>query len=137
MDSDPLIVLTGQVPTDFVGNDAFQETDMMGIPRSITKHAAFADEREAVSDNIETAYALANEDRQGPTFVDLPKDVTQGEIKREPAKPTTLDTYDPPEKADKDNVETAADTLMGADRPVILVGGGVVKGPGTNFVSCD
>ena len=128
MDSDPVVALTGQVSTDMVGNDAFQETDMMGISRPITKYAAFAHEPDAVSDDIGTAYALANEGRQGPTLVDLPKDVAQGDTDREPAKPMTPDTYSPPEAAEEDTVEAAADALMSAGQPVILAGGGVIKG---------
>jgi acetolactate synthase-1/2/3 large subunit len=128
MDSDPLLALTGQVATDMVGNDAFQETDMMGISRPITKYNVFSGEPDAVSDDIGTAYALANEGRQGPTLVDLPKDVTQDHTDSEPSKPTTPETYNPPKKADEDIVEAATEALVSADRPLILAGGGVIKG---------
>ena len=127
MDSDPLLALTGQVPTDFVGNDAFQETDTIGITQPITKYNIFSDDADSVGDDVGTAWALANEGRQGPTVVDLPKDVTQDETDIEPGKPETPDTYSPPTEADQEIVDRAAVALSEADRPVILAGGGVIK----------
>ena len=127
MDSDPLVALTGQVPTDFVGNDAFQETDTIGVTQPVTKYNTFADDSDAVGTDVGTAWALANDGRQGPTLVDLPKDVTQGETDAEPGLPETPDTYQPPERAEPESVATAAEVLAGADRPVILAGGGVIK----------
>jgi acetolactate synthase-1/2/3 large subunit len=128
MDSDPLVALTGQVPTDFVGNDAFQETDTIGVTRPVTKHNVFADEAASVGADVGTAWALAEAGRQGPTLVDLPKDVTKAETDSRPGRPATPDTYDPPETADEVVVEAAADALSAADRPVLLAGGGVIKG---------
>jgi acetolactate synthase-1/2/3 large subunit len=127
MDSDPVIALTGQVPTEFVGNDAFQETDTVGITQPVTKHSYFADDSDTVGDDVGEAWALANEGRQGPTLVDLPKDITKGETAVEPGGPKKPDTYDVPEEADDENVQEAADVLAAADRPVILAGGGVIK----------
>jgi len=127
MDSDPMIALTGQVPTDFVGNDAFQETDTVGITQPVTKESYFAADSDTVGDNVSEAFALADAGRQGPTLVDLPKDVTQGETDVEPAAPTTPDTYNVQEEADDADVQEAAETLAAADRPVILSGGGVIK----------
>jgi acetolactate synthase-1/2/3 large subunit len=128
MDSDPVVALTGQVPTEFVGNDAFQETDTMGVTQPITKCNVFAADSDEVGEDVGTAWALANEGRQGPTLVDLPKDVTQGETDRQPTEPETPDTYNPPETADEVVVEAATRALAEADRPVILAGGGVIKG---------
>ena len=128
MDSDPLIALTGQVPTEFVGNDAFQETDTIGITKPITKYNIFSEDPETVGDDVGTAWALANEGRQGPTVVDLPKDVTQAETDSVPGAPTSPETYNPPESADPVITEKAAEALSQAKRPVILAGGGVIKG---------
>jgi acetolactate synthase-1/2/3 large subunit len=128
MDSDPLIALTGQVPTDFVGNDAFQETDTIGVTQPITKQNTFAESPDEVGADVGEAWALANAGRQGPTLVDLPKDVTQTETDSDVTEPTTPDTYNPPEEADEVVVEEAAKTLEAADRPLILAGGGVIKG---------
>jgi acetolactate synthase-1/2/3 large subunit len=128
MDSDPVVALTGQVPTEFVGNDAFQETDTIGVTKPVTKHNIFADDSDEVGEDVGTAWALANEGRQGPTLVDLPKDVTQGGTDRQPGEPRTPDTYNPPVEAEEVMVEAAAEALAEAGRPVILSGGGVIKG---------
>jgi acetolactate synthase-1/2/3 large subunit len=127
MDSDPMIALTGQVATDFVGNDAFQETDTIGVTSPITKANVFAEDADSVGDDVGTAFALAEAGRQGPTLVDLPKDVTQDDTERAPAEARTPETYDPAESADEAAVERAAEALAAADRPVILAGGGVIK----------
>jgi acetolactate synthase-1/2/3 large subunit len=127
MDSDPVVALTGQVPTEFVGNDAFQETDTVGVTSPITKANFFADDAESVGTDVGTAFALAKRGRQGPTLVDLPKDVTKGAATDDPGEPTLPETYSPPETAAPEAVADAADALAGADRPVILAGGGVIK----------
>ena len=128
MDSDPLLALTGQVPTEFVGNDAFQETDTIGVTMPITKANYFADSADTVGDTIGEAFALAEGGRQGPTLVDLPKDVTQSETDHEPGAPTPPESYEVPDEADPETVEAAARALEGAEKPVILAGGGVIKG---------
>jgi len=128
MDSDPLIALTGQVPTDFVGNDAFQETDTIGVTQPITKYNIFSDDPDVVGEDVGAAWALANEGRQGPTLVDLPKDITQEETSVEVGEPQTPETYNPPTEADPVIVQEAADALSNAERPIILAGGGVIKG---------
>ncbi|MDR9429826.1 MAG: biosynthetic-type acetolactate synthase large subunit [Natronomonas sp.] len=127
MDSDPLVALTGQVPTEFVGNDAFQETDTVGVTSPVTKANFFADDPTSVGGDVGTAFALANRGRQGPTLVDLPKDVTNGETTDDPGAPELPDTYAPPEKADSDAVSEAATALARAEKPVILAGGGVIR----------
>ncbi len=127
MDSDPLLALTGQVPTDVVGNDAFQETDTVGVTSPITKANAFADDPDTVGSDVGTAFALAKNGRQGPTLVDLPKDVTKGETSVDPGTPTLPSTYETPETADPGSVSEAADALVRSERPVILAGGGVIK----------
>ncbi|WP_058996633.1 biosynthetic-type acetolactate synthase large subunit [Haloarcula sp. CBA1127] len=132
MDSDPVIALTGQVPTEFVGNDAFQETDTVGITQPITKESYFAADSDTVGDDVSEAFALADAGRQGPTLVDLPKDVTQGETEVEPGSSETPETYEVPEEADDENVQEAAEALAEADRPVILSGGGVIKADASN-----
>jgi acetolactate synthase-1/2/3 large subunit len=132
MDSDPVVALTGQVPTEFVGSDAFQETDTVGVTGPVTKANFFADDSEAVGTAVGTAFALAKRGRQGPTLVDLPKDVTKGEASEDPGEPRTPSTYDPPQTADPEAVQEATDVLAAADRPVILAGGGVIKAEATD-----
>ena len=131
MDSDPVVALTGQVPTDFVGSDAFQETDTIGVTGPVTKANFFADDADDVGTDVGTAFALAAGGRQGPTLVDLPKDVTNGDASGDPGEPRTPSTHDPPETAAPDAVAAAAAVLAAADRPVILAGGGVVKADAT------
>jgi acetolactate synthase-1/2/3 large subunit len=129
LDSDPIVSLTGQVPQDMVGNDAFQETNTMGITAPITKANIFATNPDSVGDDVGTALALAAEGRQGPTLVDLPKNVTTGDTDVEPSTPTTPESYQvPAPEADSETVTAAAKALAEADRPLILSGGGVIKG---------
>jgi acetolactate synthase-1/2/3 large subunit len=127
MDSDAVVALTGQVPKNMVGSDAFQETDTTGITAPITKNNYFASESDTVGDTVGEAVALARSGRPGPTLVDLPKDVTNGETDREPGMPQTPETYTPQNEADADAVETAARAIEAAEKPLLLFGGGVVK----------
>ncbi|MXV62038.1 biosynthetic-type acetolactate synthase large subunit [Natronorubrum sp. JWXQ-INN-674] len=128
MDSDPLVALTGQVPTEFVGNDAFQETDTTGVTTPVTKDNTFSSDPDRVGSDVSEAFALAREGRPGPTLVDLPKDITKSETDREPDEPNVPDTYTVQERADPAIVDAAAERIENADRPVMLLGGGVIKG---------
>ncbi|AWB28584.1 biosynthetic-type acetolactate synthase large subunit [Halococcoides cellulosivorans] len=127
MDSDPLIALTGQVATDFVGNDAFQEVDTVGITQPITKSNYFADDPATIGSTVGEAFDLADAHRQGPTLVDLPKDVTQADVADAIVEGGTPETYETQLTADESTVAAAADALGEAERPVILAGGGVIK----------
>ncbi|WP_227355216.1 biosynthetic-type acetolactate synthase large subunit [Haladaptatus salinisoli] len=128
MDSDAMVALTGQVPSTMVGSDAFQETDTTGVTAPITKHNYFASDPDTVGDVVGEAFALADEGRPGPTLVDLPKDTTMGETDREPGPAETPSTYSPREEADSEAVAAAADAIGRAEKPLLLFGGGVVKG---------
>ncbi|WP_049921384.1 biosynthetic-type acetolactate synthase large subunit [Halopiger djelfimassiliensis] len=128
MDSDPMLALTGQVPTAFVGNDAFQETDTTGVTTPITKDNTFSAEPDRVGTDVSEALALAREGRPGPTLVDLPKDVTNAETDSEPDEPKTPDTYEVQERANPEIVAAAAERIENANKPVMLLGGGVIKG---------
>ncbi|QZA89234.1 biosynthetic-type acetolactate synthase large subunit [Salinarchaeum sp. IM2453] len=127
MDSDPVVALTGQVATDFVGNDAFQEVDTTGITDPITKHNIFSADPEEVGNDVGEAIALSREGRPGPTLVDLPKDVTTTEVSEGPDVPSTPDTYEYRTEPDRGAVEDAARAIEQADKPLILAGGGVIK----------
>ena len=127
MDSDGLLALTGQVPSDMVGSDAFQETDTTGVTAPLTKHNYFASNPDTVGDTVGEALALAGEGRPGPTLVDLPKDVTLGETDTEPGPAEPPETTRPQYDADEPNVDEAADTIESAERPLLLFGGGVIK----------
>ena len=136
MDSDPLVALTGQVPTEFVGNDAFQETDTTGVTTPVTKANYFASDPDAVGNDVGEALALAASGRPGPTLVDLPKDATNGEIPKDatngetrsaPGEPEPPDSYEVTETADAESVEAAARRIEEARKPLLLLGGGVIK----------
>jgi acetolactate synthase-1/2/3 large subunit len=131
MDSDPMVALTGQVPTEFVGNDAFQETDTTGVTAPITKDNTFAVSSDRVGDDVGEALALAGTGRPGPTLVDLPKDVTQGGTDQEPGPATPPETYHVQERAPAEEVQAAARTIEDASQPLLLLGGGVIKGEAT------
>ena len=127
MDSDAMLALTGQVPTEFVGNDAFQETDTIGVTRPITKHNYFASEADTVGDVVGEAFELSRAGRPGPTLVDLPKDITQEQTDRTPGPAAPPAGTDPDPNADADAVEAAARAIENAERPLCLFGGGVIK----------
>jgi acetolactate synthase-1/2/3 large subunit len=131
MDSDAMLALTGQVPTDMVGSDAFQETDTTGVTAPITKHNYFASDPDSVGETVGEAFALAGAGRPGPTLVDLPKDVTLGETDHDPDAGRLPETYRPEERADEEAVAAAARAIERADKPLLLFGGGVVKGNAT------
>ncbi|WP_338728743.1 biosynthetic-type acetolactate synthase large subunit [Haladaptatus sp. DJG-WS-42] len=131
MDSDPMIALTGQVPSGMVGSDAFQETDTTGVTAPITKANYFASDTDTVGDMVGEAFAMAASGRQGPTLVDLPKDITNAPTDREPGPGRTPSTYNPRTDPDPEEVSAAATALAGAKKPVILAGGGVIKANAT------
>ncbi|WP_254864059.1 biosynthetic-type acetolactate synthase large subunit [Halovivax gelatinilyticus] len=126
MDSDALVALTGQVPTSFVGNDAFQETDTVGITRPITKHNYFVDAATDIGAVVGDAFERSQVGRAGPTLVDLPKDVTQAETDVTADRPTPPAVEAPDRRAEPTAVEAAARAIEAAERPLCLFGGGVV-----------
>jgi len=131
MDSDAMVALTGQVPSDMVGSDAFQETDTTGVTMPITKHNWFANSADTIGDTVGQAFALAESGRPGPTLVDLPKDVSFEETDVEPGEPELPAGQDPPTTADPENVEAAARAIERAEKPLLLLGGGVIKAEAT------
>ncbi len=127
MDSDPVLALTGQVPTEFLGRDAFQEADTSGVTMPVTKTNYVSTDPDTVGDTVGEAFALAKEGRPGPTLVDLPKSVTNDGTDREPGAPRLPDGFEVPNAADGARVTEAAEALANAERPAILSGGGVIK----------
>ncbi|MCS7214049.1 MAG: biosynthetic-type acetolactate synthase large subunit [Candidatus Calescibacterium sp.] len=126
MDSVPLFVITGQVPTYFIGNDAFQETDSTGISRMITKYNTIVKRTEDLAYEIIKAYNISKSGRPGPTLVDIPKDVISNEIDF-----TLPENIKLPEKHKLDGndrqIEVAVDLILKSERPIIYAGGGVIS----------
>ncbi|MFC7203595.1 biosynthetic-type acetolactate synthase large subunit [Haloferax namakaokahaiae] len=131
MDSDAMLALTGQVPSEMVGSDAFQETDTTGVTAPITKHNYFANDSDTVGDTVGEAFELAREGRPGPTLVDLPKDISLGETTREPGQARAPETSRSRTDPDDDDVAAAARAIERAEKPVLLFGGGVIKANAT------
>ncbi len=135
MDSAPVVALTGQVPNALIGNDAFQEADMLGITMPITKHNFQITEPDEIPGVIKSAFKIASTRRPGPVLVDLPKDVQQGKLKRRFHYPKDVDI--PGYKVivrggHSEQLKQAAKALISADRPLILAGGGVVISGASN-----
>ncbi|CAM3460664.1 acetolactate synthase 3 large subunit [Parendozoicomonas haliclonae] len=133
MDSIPMVVLSGQVPSQFIGTDMFQETDMVGISRPIVKHSFLVKKAEDIPEVLKKAFYIAQTGRPGPVVVDLPKDITDLTKKYPYEYPdkVKIRSYSPPAKGHGGQIRKAADLLVNARRPVIYAGGGVVMGNGS------
>lgn len=126
MDSVPLVAFTGQVPTNLIGNDAFQEADNIGISRPCTKHNVLVRDVADLAATIKEAFYIANTGRPGPVLVDIPKDVsTESTEFRYPDK-VNLRGYHPTASGNRSQIKQAASEIMKAKKPVIYVGGGAV-----------
>ena len=128
MDSIPMVVISGQVPLTKIGQDAFQETDMVGVSRPIVKHSFLVTRAEDIAETIAKAYYIAATGRPGPVVVDIPKDVTDPSHKVPYNYPedVKMRSYQPTDKGHRGQIKRAVKTLIGAKRPVIYAGGGVV-----------
>lgn len=126
MDSIPMVILTGQVPTQLIGNDAFQEVDIVGITRPCTKHNYLVPSVEAFPRIIKEAFYLARSGRPGPVLIDIPKDVTKAVIDYKPIKKVRLKSYNPNYEPNMKQLKKVVDLIAAAKRPVIFAGGGVV-----------
>ncbi len=130
MDSIPMVILTGQVPTPVIGSDAFQECDTVGITRPCVKHNYLVKDRSQLAETIKKAFYLASTGRPGPVLVDIPKDITDPNIKVPYHYPqsVSLRSYKPKVKGNPRQIKKAADLIVSARRPMIYSGGGVVLG---------
>ncbi|SFP09591.1 acetolactate synthase 3 large subunit [Tranquillimonas alkanivorans] len=127
MDSIPIIVLTGQVPTFMIGNDAFQEADTVGITRPCTKHNWLVKDTDSLSDVMHQAFHVASSGRPGPVLVDIPKDVQFASGTYIPPQKAKTSHYRPKVKGDLEKIEELADAIATAERPVFYTGGGVIN----------
>jgi acetolactate synthase-1/2/3 large subunit len=128
MDSIPLVVFSGQVATQLIGNDAFQEVDAVGITRPCVKHNILVKDVHDLATAIKKAFIIASTGRPGPVLVDIPKDVTAARCKYDYPKDVVMRSYSPVTKGHPGQIKKAVDLLLAAKRPMIYTGGGIVLG---------
>lgn len=126
MDSVPMVVFTGQVPSELIGNDAFQEVDIVGITRPCVKHNFLITKVEDIAPTIKKAFYLATTGRPGPVLIDIPKDLTVSRCEFEYPQEVSIRSYKPTFKGNKRQIRRAVDLILEAKKPVIYSGGGVV-----------
>lgn len=129
MDSIPLVILSGQVATSLIGNDAFQECDMVGISRPIVKHSFLIKKAEDIPETIKKAFFIAASGRPGPVVIDFPKDTVNPAIKHPYRYPDniSLRSYNPTIQGHKGQIKKALSKLLSAHKPVLYVGGGAIN----------
>ncbi|MAG64303.1 MULTISPECIES: acetolactate synthase 3 large subunit [Pseudomonas] len=130
MDSIPMVVISGQVVSNMVGSDAFQETDMVGVSRPIVKHSFMVKDPREIPEIIKKAFYLAQSGRPGPVVIDIPKDMTNPADKFEYSYPkkVKLRSYNPATRGHSGQIRKAVEMLLEAKRPVMYSGGGVILG---------
>ncbi len=129
MDSIPMVVLTGQVPSSLIGNDAFQEADIIGMTRPVTKHSFLVNKVEDLADAIRDAFYIATSGRPGPVLIDLPKDMLFAKSNYEKRTPQeALRGYQPRTKGDSEQIKKAAELINVSNKPLLYVGGGAIMG---------
>ncbi|CAK0754259.1 acetolactate synthase/acetohydroxybutanoate synthase, catalytic subunit [Gammaproteobacteria bacterium] len=127
LDSSPLVVFTGQVPTALIGNDAFQEVDSVGITRPCVKHNFLVKDVSELATVIKKAFHIATTGRMGPVVVDIPKDVTSNKAKFSYPDKISIRSYNPVLKGHALQIKKAVDSILTAKRPVIYSGGGIIS----------
>jgi acetolactate synthase-1/2/3 large subunit len=128
MDSIPLVILTGQVPTAAIGQDAFQECDTVGITRPCVKHNFLVKDVKDLAETIKKAFYIASTGRPGPVVVDIPKDVTTHKAEFHYPDKVAMRSYNPVTKGHSGQIKRAIQALMDAKRPMVYTGGGVILG---------
>ncbi len=126
LDSIPMVIITGQVPTHAIGLDAFQECDTVGITRPCVKHNFLVKNVKDLAMTMKKAFHIANTGRPGPVLVDIPKDITRDRCKFEYPKEVVMRSYQPVVKGHQGQIRKALQLLLGAERPMIYSGGGVI-----------
>jgi acetolactate synthase-1/2/3 large subunit len=127
MDSIPVVVFSGQVPTMLIGNDAFQEADIVGITRPCTKHNFLVTKTADLEEVVKEAFHIASTGRPGPVLVDLPRDVVAGRAKYQRISAVSLRSYRVTTEADDDGIQKAFSAITASRQPVLYVGGGVIS----------
>ncbi len=137
MDSIPMVILSGQVESRLIGTDGFQETDMVGISRPIVKHSFMVEDAADIPMIVKKAFHIATTGRPGPVVIDIPKDVTDPKVKHpyEYPKDIKMRSYTVPGKGHSGQIKKAVEALLGAKRPMIYAGGGVIQGEGAELLT--
>ena len=137
MDSIPMVVISGQVPNDQIGTDAFQETDMIGISRPVVKHSFMVKRAEDIPEIVKKAFYIATSGRPGPVVIDVPKDTTEPAYLAPYRYPEEVNmrSYNPSLKGHTGQIKRAAKALLAAKRPVLYTGGGVVSGNAAHLLT--
>lgn len=135
MDSVPMVVLSGQVPTPAIGQDAFQECDMVGITRPCVKHNFLVKDVKDLATTIKKAFYIAASGRPGPVVVDIPKDITAHTTKFEYPQSVQMRSYNPVLKGHSGQIKKAIKLLLEAKRPIIYTGGGVILGNASELLT--
>lgn len=134
LDSVPLVVITGQVSTQLIGRDSFQEVDIFGITMPITKHNFLVLDVKDLAKVIKSAFYIANSGRKGPVLIDIPKDVMIAKTSFEYPESVEIRGYTPQQPVDAENIERMVSEIKKAQKPVLLIGGGVVSSDAAELV---
>jgi acetolactate synthase I/II/III large subunit len=126
MDSIPMVIISGQVPSHAIGQDAFQECDAVGITRPCVKHNFLVKDVKDLAMVVKKAFHIANTGRPGPVLIDIPKDITRDKCKFEYPKSVEMRSYNPVVKGHHGQIKKAAQLMLNAERPMIYTGGGVI-----------
>ena len=126
MDSSPIVAITGQVPTHLIGNDAFQEADIIGITMPIVKHSFQPKDPDLIPSMIKTSFEIASTGRPGPVLIDVPKEVQEGELSKFDDSLIETPGYNPTIKGNLRQIKKARDLIKESKRPLILAGAGVI-----------
>lgn len=135
MDSIPMVVISGQVPSHAIGQDAFQECDAVGITRPCVKHNFLVKDVRDLAETMRKAFHIAKSGRPGPVLVDIPKDITIAKCRFDYPEKIEMRSYNPVSKGHLGQIKKAAALLMGAERPMIYTGGGVILADAAGLVS--
>jgi acetolactate synthase-1/2/3 large subunit len=137
MDSIPMVILSGQVPSMHIGEDAFQECDMVGISRPVVKHSFLVKKAEDIPMAIAKAFYIANSGRPGPVVVDLPKDIVNVQDSHPYVFPddVTMRSYNPILKGHSKQIKKAVASMLKSQRPVLYVGGGAIVAEAATYVT--
>ncbi|MCA3180351.1 MAG: acetolactate synthase 3 catalytic subunit [Burkholderiaceae bacterium] len=126
MDSIPMVVISGQVPTHAIGEDAFQECDTVGITRPCVKHNFLVKDIKDLATTMKKAFVIASTGRPGPVLVDIPKDITKAKYRFDYPKSVPMRSYNPVVKGHQGQIRKAVQLLLAAERPMVYTGGGVI-----------